>query len=264
MDPVQGARSFQVSGDAYDSFMGRYSRRLADVFIDSLDPGDVASVLDVGCGPGALTTSLVRRFGSSSVVACDPSPSFVADCAERHPGVEVRLGRAEAIPYDDESVDAVLAQLVFHFVSDPELMMSELRRVVRPGGLVAGCVWDFAEGMELLRAFWDAALELDPDAPDEARSLRFGKPGEIVELLDGAGFVDSREWTLRVTSTYVDFDELWAGFLQGIGPAGSYCVGLAPVARLALRSTMFRRLGEPAGPFTLSALARAASARRPT
>ncbi|MEZ5217358.1 MAG: hypothetical protein R2715_12450 [Ilumatobacteraceae bacterium] len=121
------------------------------------------------------------------------------------------------------------------------------------------------EGMELLwRAFWDAALELDPDAPDEARSLRFGKPGEIVELLDGAGFVDSREWTLRVTSTYVDFDELWAGFMQGIGPAGSYCVGLAPVARLALRSTMFRGLGEPAGPFTLSALARAASARRPT
>ena len=132
----------------------------------------------------------------------------------------------------------------------------ELARVVRPGGHVAACVWDFAEGMEMLSAFWDATTSVDPSAPDEARTLRYGGPGEIADLFARAGLDDINESTLQVSSTYADFDELWAGFEAGVGPAGAYCVGLAAPEREQLRAALHERLGEPAGPFTLHAVAR--------
>jgi hypothetical protein len=123
-------------------------------------------------------------------------------------------------------------------------------------------VWDFAEGMQMLRAFWDAALAIVPTAPDEARTLRFGREGEIVELFAAAGFSDIRETTLDVSSTYAGFDELWAGFLAGIGPSGAFCVALPEDQREALRVELFRRVGSPAGSFTLNARARCVRARR--
>jgi SAM-dependent methyltransferase len=187
----------------------------------------------------------------------------VADCAARLPGVAVRQGRAEDIPFDDASVDVALAQLVLHFVTDPGLAARELRRVLRPEGVAAACVWDFAEGMEMLRLFWDAALSVDPDAPDEAQTMRFGRQGEIAELLTSAGFRDVSETTLEVASTYQGFDELWDGFLAGIGPAGSYCVALPHPQRAALRDELFHRLGSPAAAYTLSATARCAFGQAP-
>lgn len=262
MEPVEGAATFRTSGATYDAFMGRYSRPLAEVFVDTVGVSS-GTALDVGCGPGALTGVLVQRLGASAVAACDPSPPFVAECAARHPGVDVRAGRAEALPFDDASFDAALAQLVLHFVSDPPAAARELRRVVRPGGVVGACVWDFAGGMEMLRRFWDAALALDPAAPDEARALRFGGPGEIADLLDEAGLVDVVESTLEVSSTYAGFDELWSGFLAGIGPAGTYCTSLPEDRRGALREELYRRLASPTGVFTLSAAARCAHATVP-
>ena len=263
MEPTEGARSFLTSGDAYDRYMGRYSRTLAVAFADEAAIDTGRTVLDVGCGPGALTGELVGRLGAAAVSAFDPSPPFVEACAGRHPGVDVRLGRAEAIPFDDGRFDAAMAQLVLHFVSDPSKAMHELRRVVRPGGTVAACVWDFAEGMEMLRAFWDAALLVDAAAPDEARALRFGGPGEIAALLLEAGYDDVAESTLRVSSHYSGFDELWSGFMAGIGPAGTYCMSLPDEQRAALHHALFQRLGEPVGPFSLAALARYASGRTP-
>ncbi len=263
MESAEGARSFQVSGDAYDAFMGRYSRQLAVVFANAVGVAPGQTALDVGCGPGALTGVLVQRLGVGSVSACDPSPPFVADCAARYPGVDIRAGRAEAIPFDDATFDVALAQLVFHFVTDPEQAAAELRRVLRPGGIAAACVWDFAGGMKMLRAFWDAALAVDPSAPDEARTMRFGHKGEIAELLAAAGFHDIVEGTLDVTSTYEAFDELWSGFLAGIGPAGSFCLSLSEDQRSALRAELFARLGSPAGPFSLPATARYARGHAP-
>jgi ubiquinone/menaquinone biosynthesis C-methylase UbiE len=216
------------------------------------------SALDLGCGPGALTGVLVDRLGAGAVSGCDPSAAFVAECVRRHPGVEVREGRAEDIPYDSDTFDIVLAQLVLHFISDPSRAAAEIRRVLRPDGRVAACVWDFAEGMQMLRLFWDAATESDPDAPDEARTLRFGGEGEMVEMLESAGFHDVSEATLKVSSTYTDFDELWSGFLAGIGPAGAYCLSLPEQTRARVRSIMFRNLGSPAKSFTLEAVARCA------
>lgn len=263
MEPTSRSGTFETSGTAYDSFMGRYSRPLAASFADIAGIVRGQSVLDVGCGPGALTGVLVDRLGADAVSALDPSASFVAACTERYPGVDVRAGRAEAMPFDDACFDAALSQLVLHFVPEPAAVGSELRRVVRAGGTVSACVWDFAQGMEVLRLFWDSALEVEPSAPDEARTMRFGRPGELADWLDGAGFEDVDETTLEVTSDYADFDELWSGFLEGIGPAGSFCLSLADGHRAAVRAAMFRRLGSPAGAIRMGAVARAACARVP-
>ena len=260
---AEGAKTFQASGEAYDLFMGRYSRPLAIVFADATEIVRGHTVLDVGCGPGALTSALVDRLGAESVSAFDPSGPFVVACAARYPGVDVRLGRAEAIPFNDDQFDAALAQLVLHLVSDPEVSAAEMRRVVHSGGTVAACVWDFGRGMEMLRRFWDAALSIDAAAPDEARTMRFGRAAEIAELLDTAGLTDITERMLEVHSTYRDFDELWSSLLAGIGPAGSYCMSLSDEQRAALRDELFQRLDSPAGTFSLRAAARCASGRVP-
>ncbi|MFM2077908.1 MAG: hypothetical protein RJA49_1798, partial [Actinomycetota bacterium] len=239
------------------------SRQLSAEFADLAGVTEGQTVLDVGCGPGALTELLVDRVGAASVAAFDPSPPFVAECAARCPGVDVRAGRAEEIPFEDGRFDRALAQLVLHFVADPAQAARELRRVLRPDGVFAACVWDFADGMEMLRAFWDAALAVDREAPDEARLLRFGGVGEIATLLEDAGFADIVETTITVSSSYVDFAELWSGFLNGIGPAGAYLLTLDDDGRAAVRDAMFDRVGSPAGSFTLGAVARYASGRSP-
>lgn len=258
---ADGARTFQVTGEAYDAFMGRYSGPLALLFADAAGVAPGMAALDLGCGPGALTGVLVDRLGAGAVSACDPSAPFVDACAVRHPDVDVRLGAAGAIPFHDDTFDAVMAQLVLHFVSDPLRAAAEVRRVLRPGGLVAACVWDSSEGMQMLRHFWDAALTVDPDAPDEARTLAFSRAGEIPELLAAAGFHDVSETTLTVTSTYADVEELWSGFLAGIGPAGSYCLSLSEQDRAEVRAALSQRLGSPVAPFTLDAVAHCAVGR---
>jgi SAM-dependent methyltransferase len=236
---------------------------LAVSFADSVGIVRGQSALDVGCGPGALTRVLVDRLGAEAVSAFDPSPPFVAECTAAHPGVDVRAGRAEAIPFDDDRFDIALAQLVLHFVSDPTVAGVELRRVVRPGGIVGACVWDFEAGMQMLRLFWDAAVDADPAAPDEARTMRFGREGELAEWLGDAGLDEVVETTLVVTSTYTGFDELWSGFLAGVGPAGSYCVSLPADQQATVRQGMFDRLGAPDGALTLTATARSAHGRVP-
>lgn len=248
---------FDVDGVAYDRFMGRYSRALAAAFADFADVGPGQRVLDVGCGPGALTSELVARVGPASVSALDPSASFVDACADRHPGVDVRLGGGEDLSFVDASFDRVLAQLVLHFVDDGEQVAREFRRVLRPTGVAAACVWDLQDGMELLRTFYDAASAVRADAPDE-RDLRFGRRGEIAELLSAEGFVDIAEGELVVSAVYADFDELWGSVLGGAGPVGAYCVSLGETERSALRDELFNRLDEPSGAFTLQATAFAA------
>jgi SAM-dependent methyltransferase len=258
MEPVAGAHTFEVPGEAYDAYMGRYAHPLASEFASFAGVSAGQTALDVGCGPGALTGELVSRLGASAVAACDPSASFVEACRRRNPGVDVRPGTAERLPFGDDEFTVVLAQLVLNFVSDPSDAATQLRRVTRPGGTIAACVWDFAGGMQLLRAFWDAARSLDPGAPDEQYTMRFGEPGEIAGLFVEAGLADVTESTLTVSSLYRDFDELWSGCLSGTGPVGSYCVSLSAPAQDALREALRERLGAPVGPFSLHAVARAA------
>jgi len=255
-----GARTFQVSGETYDRFMGRYSAKLAVAFAAALGIEAGQEVLDVGCGPGALTAELVRRVGPGHVTAIDPSESFVEACRGRYPGIDVRRGRAEELPYPDARFDAALAQLVFHFVSDPEAAAAEMRRVVRPGGLVGASVWDFTVGMRMLRVFWDSARVVDPGAPDES-TRRFGREGEISELFRGAGLEDVAEGALEVEAEYADFDDFWTPFLGAAGPAGAFVESLDDNGRAQLREEMRGRLGSPEGPFTLTARAWYATGR---
>ena len=178
--------SFDVSADAYLRFMGRYSEPLAVQFADlaGVQPGQ--RVLDVGCGPGALTAELVRRTGAEAVSAVEPSASFAAAVRERLPGVDVRRSAAEQLPFPDDTFDAALAQLVVHFMTDPVQGLREMSRVTRPGGMVAACVWDHAGGRGPLTAFWSAVRELDPAADDES-GLAGVREGHLARLFAQAG-----------------------------------------------------------------------------
>ncbi len=247
--------SFAVGADAYDRFMGRYSTPLAPRFADfaSIEAG--RRVLDVGCGPGALTSELARRVGASAVAAVDPSPGFVEAARERNPEVAVRRAEAERLPFDDESFDAALAQLVVHFMSDPAAGLREMRRVTRGGGLVAACVWDHAGGSGPLARFWEVAHELDPDVTDES-----GRPGaregDLERLFLEAGLEGVEEQLLTVEVEHPTFEDWWEPFTLGVGPAGAHVTGLEPDERDALRERC-RALLEPA-PFVVAAGAWAA------
>jgi SAM-dependent methyltransferase len=251
--------SFDVSGDAYDRFMGRYSRELAPVFADFAGVDQGLSVLDVGCGSGVLTAELARRVGAENVAAVDPSP-LVEACVARVPGADVRTAAAEQLPWTDDSFDSVLAQLVIHFLDDPVVGVAEMRRVVRPGGLVAACSWDFP-AMQLLRTFWESVRELDPSVPGEA--LPYATLDGLATLGEEAGLESVETDALEVQSPYEDFDELWGTFLLGVGPAGQHCVSLPPEEQSAVRDEYRRRIGDPAGNFTLTASAWAVRGRVP-
>ena len=260
MVTVEGAKDFGGSGEAYDRFMGRYSRLLAPPFADFCEVEEGQRLLDVGCGPGAFTGIAADRLGPDSVVAVDPSPSFVAACRERHPGLDVRMGAAEALPVGDAEFDRAVAQLVIHFVTDAPRSVAEMRRAVRPGELVGVCVWDGSAGMGLLHVVSQARRTVDPPTEPE-EPLAFGAEGELAGLLTGAGLSDVEEGTLSVTARYTGFEELWGSLLEGVGPAGAYVVSLAPDKRERYRSALFDLVGRPAGDFTLSATARAARGR---
>jgi SAM-dependent methyltransferase len=250
--------SFAVSAAAYDLFMGRYSSPLADVFADYAGVSDGQRVLDVGCGPGALTSVLAARVGPQAVAAVDPSPTFVEATRRRIPGVDVQQATAEALPHGTSSFDATVAQLVVHFMNDPVAGLREMARVTRPGGNVAACVWDYEGGTGPLCVFWEAARRLDPDAVGE-RSMAGGREGHLAELMNAAGLRDVSSGSVSVSVEHATFEEWWHPFTLGVGPAGAYTASLAPAARARLLDTC-REL-QPTSPFTVTATAWAARGR---
>jgi SAM-dependent methyltransferase len=251
--------SFEVSADAYLRFMGQYSEPLAPRFADLAGIGAGQRVLDVGCGPGALTAELVNRAGAASVTAAEPSASFAAAVRERLPGVEVRQSAAEQLPFPDGAFDAALAQLVVHFMADPVQGLREMRRVTRPDGMVAACVWDHAGGRGPLAAFWSAVRQLDPAAGDES-GLAGVREGDLARLFSQAGLDRASVTTLTVRVRHASFDHWWQPFTLGVGPAGAYVASLTPDHRAALREQC-RRLLPAAGPVEITATAWAASSR---
>jgi SAM-dependent methyltransferase len=245
--------SFTTGTDAYGKGVGRYSDTLAQALCDAAGVGDGDDALDVGCGPGALVAELARRVGSDRVAGVDPSAPFVALARRRVPDADIREAAAEDLPFDDGRFDVVLSQLVVNFTSDPLRAVGEMRRVARR--TVAACVWDYAGEMTMLRAFWDAALERDPEAPDEGVVMRNCTPAELRELWSAALLRDVATDELVVHADYADFDDYWSPFPAGIAPSGAYYVSLDPDRREALRDACFRRLGSPTGAFRLSARA---------
>jgi ubiquinone/menaquinone biosynthesis C-methylase UbiE len=253
--------TFVAPAGSYDRYMGRYSRRLAPLFADFADVRPGMRALDVGCGPGALTECLAKRLGAERVAAADPSEPFVEACAARVPGADIRRASAETVPWAADSFDAVLSQLVVNFMDDPPRGIREMRRIARKQGVVAACTWDYAEGMEMLATFWDAAVALDPAAPAEGKRMRFGKPDELRGLWLDAGLDDVSTDVMEVTERYESFDDYWNPFTAGVGPGGAYCTSLSSGAQGALRDECRRRLGDPAGAFELQARAWAVRGR---
>jgi SAM-dependent methyltransferase len=247
--------SFAVAADAYDRFMGRYSVPLASLLADFAGVAAGQRVLDVGCGPGALTTELVARLGSASVAAVDPSEPFVAAARERHPGVDVQRAAAEELPFAAGEFDAALAQLVVHFMADPLAGLREMARVTREQGVVTACVWDHAGGQGPLSLFWQAARELDPDVEDE--SGRAGsREGHLAELFEAAGLGEIEEGALSVRVEHPSFEDWWEPFTLGVGPAGAFVAGLDADGQARLRERCRELL--PAAPFVPPARAWAA------
>ena len=240
---------------AYDAFMGRYSGPLATRFADFALISTGLQVLDVGCGTGMLTGELVRRLGADAVSAVDPSPPFVASIQERYPGVDVQQAPAEQLPFEAERFDAALAQLVVHFMADPVAGLTEMRRVTKPGGVVAACVWDHAGGQGPLSEFWRCVHIVDPNAVDE--SARAGaREGQLAEFLTFAGLHDITDDMLAIEVEHPTFEDWWEPYTRGVGPPGAYIETRSRDQRTALEEVCRRELGD--GPFTVRAGAWAA------
>jgi SAM-dependent methyltransferase len=235
-----------VTGDAYEAYMGRWSRPLARVFIEWLQPRASANFLEVGCGTGALTSTICDRCEPASVVACDPSEPFVEHARKTLTDARVSfvVAGVEALPHRDGGFDAVVSGLVLNFIPDPGPAVASIRARARPGGTVAAYVWDYAEGMELLRFFWEEAVALDPRAAalDEGRRFPLCRTGSLASLFRTAGIARVETHPLEIPTDFADFDDYWTPFLRGTGPAPGYVASLEPPGRELLRERLRRRL----------------------
>jgi SAM-dependent methyltransferase len=250
--------TFEVAGEAYDRFMGRYSRPLAAQLTDWLEVAPGQRALDVGCGPGAWTEHLVARLGPGAVSAIDPSAPFVEACRERLPEVDVQQGTAESLPYADASFDVAGASLVVHFMKDPRAGIAEMARVTRPGGWVGASVWDLAGRREPMAPLWAAMAAVDPGHPGEG-SLPGGAQGQLRAFLDEAGLHDVEATELAVTVSHPTFEEWWEPYLHSVGPVGEAIAALDEAGLQQLRAACRDRLGP--GPFEITAVAFAARGR---
>ncbi len=234
------------AGDAYESYVGRWSRPVAAEFIAWLSVPPGVRWLDVGCGTGALTATLVRLAAPREVIGIDPSPGFVAHATRAVPDSRVRIevGDAQALAAADGSFDATVSGLVLNFVPRPDRAMAEMARVTRAGGVVAFYVWDYAGEMQCMRHFWDAAAALDPAARDldEGRRFPVCRPEPLERLVRDAGLHGVASRAIDVPTRFASFEEYWAPFLGGQGPAPGYAVSLDDERRAALRERIRGRL----------------------
>jgi SAM-dependent methyltransferase len=239
---------FDVSADSYDRFMGRYSVLLSPQFAEFAGVGAGMRVVDVGAGSGVLTAELVHRLGAENVAAIDPSIKFVDAVRERHPGVDVRQGTAEQLPYGDGAFDVALSQLVVHFMRDPVAGIAEMGRVTRAGGVVACCVWDLAGGRSPISPFWRAANEIVPSTDDESERAG-GSEGSLAAIFAEAGIGKVESSDLVIQAKHASFEEWWEPFVLGVGPASAYLNKLDPAVRDAIRERARELM--PAGPHTI-------------
>jgi SAM-dependent methyltransferase len=244
---------------AYEGMMGRWSARLAPLFVNFAKITDGGRVLDVGCGTGSLVRTVVGMTRQAEIVGIDPVQPFIeyarTQCADSR--VTFDRGNVLDLPYPAASFVHTLSLLVLMFIPQPEKAAHEMRRVTRPGGTVAACTWD-RDGLEMSAVFWDEAVRLDPDA--EARSerpKRLGQAGQLATLWDATGMQQVEETALEMSMDFTSFDDYWQPYLKGVGPGGAYVAGLPPEGRETLRHALQERLqaNRQDGPFSLRAKA---------
>ncbi len=240
----------------YERYMGRWSQRLVPAYLDFAGVREGQRVLDVGTGTGAVALGIEARTRSAEVVGIDVSEAFIAAAAKAAPSGRVRfeVGDAQALRFPDASFDQTMSLLVLNFVKDSSKAIAEMRRVTRPGGTMSSCVWDYDEGMQMARFFWDEAVALDPSmAPKDQRNMKFARRGELGDAWRKAGLTAVREQALVIDQHYASFDDYWLPFLEGAGAAGAFVAALTQERRREIESRLRKRmLGDrPDGPFTL-------------
>ena len=251
-----------AAGEAYEAYVGRWSRLVAAAFVSWLDVPPGQRWLDVGCGTGALTAAVLAAASPAAVVGVDPSAGFVASARISVPQAGFVVGDAQALPFPGRLADATVSGLALNFVPDPGRAAAEFARVTAAGGVVAAYVWDYAGRMAMMRAFWDAATALDPAAAalDEGERFPLCRPGHLARLWTAAGLDDVSVRPLDVPTVFTGFEDYWQPFLGGQGPAPGYAMSLTEQRRLALRELLRSRL--PAGPDgTIALTARAWAVR---
>lgn len=224
------------AGDSYDLYMGRWSRQVAPRFLDWLDAPAECDWLEIGCGTGALSAAILARCRPRSLLAVEPSQGFIDQARRNVPDTRAsfQLGDAIALPAEDASRDVIASALVLNFVPDRAKALGEMTRVARPGASIGFYVWDYpGGGMELMRAFWDAAAALDPAAADlkEDRRFPFCTRDGLIDLVRQSGLNDVACTAIEVPTVFRDFDDFWRPFTLGAGPAPGYCASLTPSAR---------------------------------
>lgn len=235
------------AGESYDAYMGRWSRLIAPLFLDRLGAAEGLDWLDVGCGTGALSETILARCGPGSVTGVDPSAGFISRAQEivRDPRATFLLGDARALPVGSAAFDLVVSGLMLNFVPDMPKALEEMKRAARPNGRLCFYVWDYpGGGLEFVRAFWTAAIALDPDAADLTEARRFAncEPTALTELARAAGLVSIACEAIEAPTIFRDFDDYWRPFTLGGGPAPGYCANLAPEKRERLGEMLRERL----------------------
>ncbi len=256
-----------AQGDAYEPYIGRWSRLVAREFVDWLDVLPGGRWLDVGCGTGALSATILAHCRPSSVKGIDASDAYVLTTSERisDPRAAFRQGDAQALPFGDAEFDAAVSGLMLNFLPDPSLGLAEMARVAKPNGIVALYVWDYAGEMQLMRSFWDAAAELNPAAAelDEGRLFPICQPDALRRMFDAAGLSEIEVRAIDIPTVFADFDDYWTPFLGGRGPAPAYAASLSDTRRIELRKRIRASLPtQPDGSISLIARAWAARGRR--
>lgn len=264
MDPKHVSDTWE-RGSPYEQYVGRWSRQVAPAFLSWLNIPAGRRWVDVGCGTGALCAAIVDRCSPSSVAGVEPSEGFLKAAKENLAGrATLHQGSATAIPLDDASAEVVISGLVLNFVPDQRAALVEMARVTGKGGTIAAYVWDYAGKMELMRYFWDAAVELDPGAANLHEGARFPlcRPEALEELFAGAGLEEVETKPIDVSTTFANFDDYWQPFLGGQGPAPAYAMSLDEAARTRLRGRIREHLPIAAnGSISLTARAWAVRAR---
>jgi len=233
------------SGDPYEYYMGRWSKLVAESFVDWVSPKAGLRWLDIGCGSGALSEVVIRKHNPEAVIAIDQSEGFVSKAQERlGTKAKCKVGDALSLPVEDSSIDIAVSGLVLNFIPEPEKALAEMRRVTANGGTVAVYIWDYAGKMDFLNYFWDVAVELNPGAANLHEGHRFAKPNaeELSAAFVRAGFTEVATAPVEITTNFTDFDDYWKPFLGGQGPAPTYVLKLGNSERHELRDVLMRRL----------------------
>lgn len=235
-----------AAGDAYESFMGRWSRALAPQFVRWLGAVPKLTWLDIGCGTGALTSAICHLANPASVAACDPSPPFVERTRSEiaDPRVSVMVADADNLPENPDGFDRVVSGLVLNFLPNPTQAVEEMRRRLRPGGVVAAYVWDYSGRMDFLRHFWDAVVTVDPAARELDEGVRFPvcRPQALEPIFRDAGLREVRSHAIEIRTPFASFSDYWRPFLGGTGPAPTYVASLSDELRAALRQRLERKM----------------------